>query len=89
MVVSHYHSNGVPGQEPFAYVVVLDRGGDACYAPIDHPEIIRAAVSTGEVYWNARTNAMEVAAKARLALHPSSSRLAKPTWSKSSSTPSR
>ena len=32
--------------------------------PRDHP-----AVSAGEVYWNARTNAMEVAAKARLALH--------------------
>ena len=67
------------GQPPRPYLIHLDQG-DACHALHDHHEMIRAVANVGEVSWNSRTQAMEIAATACLALHPSSSRLAIGMW---------
>lgn len=77
VVAAHHH--GVPGQRPFPYLVHLDRG-DACCASLDHPEMIRAVAGGGDVSWNSRTQAMEIAATASLVLHPSSSSIAIGMW---------
>lgn len=79
VVVAHNVSAGDPGQQPLPYLVHLDRG-DACYARLDIPQLIRGAVPGEELAWNERTQAMEVAATASLAIHPSRCRLAIGMW---------
>ena len=80
VVAAHYQSSIVPGEPPVPYRVHLERGDD-CYASRDHPEVIRSGGGNHEeLIWNARTKAMEVAAAASLAVHPSSSRLAIGMW---------
>ena len=54
--------------------------GDSCYAHLDHPALIRSAVDGEEVGWNARAQAMEVAASASLVIHPTSSRVVIGIW---------
>ena len=78
-VNSLHNVMGVPGQPPLPYLIHLDRG-DACYAMHDHPEMIRAVAGGGDVSWNSRTQAMEIAATASLVLHPSSSSIAIGMW---------
>ena len=79
VVAAHHHSSGVPGQRPFPYLIHLD-SGDACCAPVDHPDMIRSVDSTEEVSFNTRTRSMEAAATTSLVLHPSSSRVAIGMW---------
>jgi len=77
VVVDHHVDGGAPGAQRFPYQVRLDGAlGELVFAPVDHPNVIKAAVDAEEVAWNARTHRMEVVATASLALHPSSSRLA-------------
>ena len=79
VVAAQHVSAGVPGQATVPYLVHLDRG-DSCYAHLDRDDLIRSAGGGGELAWNERTQAMEVAATASLAIHPSSSRLAIGMW---------
>ena len=80
VVAGHHVGTGFPGQPPLPYLVHLD-GGDICYAPVDDARIIRSAVDAGEdLAWNGCTQALEVAARASLVIHPSSSRLAIGMW---------
>ena len=61
---TRYANSGAPGQRPFPYVVQLEEG-DNCFVPLDHPNVIRSMDGAEEVSWNARTQAMEVAALVR------------------------
>ena len=78
-VVAAHHVRVAPGQRPAAYLVHLERG-DTCFAPLDHPGIIRAAADGEGLAWNDRTQTMEVDAEASLAVHPSSGQLAIGMW---------
>ena len=79
VVAAQNVSTGAPGQPPMPYMVHLDNG-EACYAHVDDPGLIRRAGAGEELTWNNRTRAMEVAARASLAIHPSGSRLAIGMW---------
>jgi len=79
-VAAHYPEEEDADEVPPPYLVRLD-SEDMVYAPVDHAEIIRAEGGGGADFeWNSRTQAMEVAATASLALHPSSNRLAIGMW---------
>ena len=85
VVAAHHveHAGGAHWEpQTLPYLVHLDQG-DACYAHLERPELIRAACLSGEEFeWNARTRSMEVAATSSLAIHPSSTRLAIGIWHK-------
>ena len=54
--------------------------GDSCVVPVDHPDLVRGIAGGEALAWNERAQAMEVAAEATLALHPSGCRLAVGMW---------
>mmetsp|Transcript_31571 Transcript_31571/g.104245 ORF Transcript_31571/g.104245 Transcript_31571/m.104245 type:complete len:594 (-) Transcript_31571:735-2516(-) len=75
-VADHHVSHGEGGG---VYLVHLDRG-DSCVVPVDHPDLVRGVAGGEALAWNERAQAMEVAAEATLALHPSGCRLAVGMW---------
>ncbi|EOD29950.1 hypothetical protein EMIHUDRAFT_233348 [Emiliania huxleyi CCMP1516] len=74
-VADHHVSHGEGGG-----VYLSPCTGDSCVVPVDHPDLVRGVAGGEALAWNERAQAMEVAAEATLALHPSGCRLAVGMW---------
>ena len=73
VVADHYPS------EHCAYLIHLN-GGEACTAPVDHPELIRPRGGGEDFVFDHRIQSMVVRAKASLAVHPMSTQIAIGLW---------